>query len=391
MEEEIEKLKKEVAYVKLMLQEIQDSSADNDIVNPTTVMSGDIKSGNFVAGSTGWQITSAGDSEFNSLVVSGFIETEGAAADINTYSTTIGGGKITTNSIAADKLSVSTLSAISADMGTITAGTITGATLQTASSGRRIAMSSAVNNKISFYNESDTLIGDLIVTGSASEGELNLLLVDGAGLTMGYGTGVSSSNFFSLGSGGGGWSSAGTSGVSFNGVYRTSSSSEYLAVKRGSGVTTAETDLTFVAPAINLNGTTRTTWPSASMVYPGAGIALSTGSAWGTSITNNSSNWNTAYGWGDHASGGYAVKSSSNTFTSTNIFSGLVTANGGITLGASDVLTFSAGAYIDDPKAIYFSLETSAPGASEGGVYYNTSTGYLYVHDGSGYKALAYV
>jgi hypothetical protein len=41
------------------------------------------------------------------------------------------------------------------------------------------------------------------------------------------------------------------------------------------------------------------------MVYPDAGIALSTGSAWGTSITNNSANWNTAYGWGDHASEGY--------------------------------------------------------------------------------------
>ena len=31
------------------------------------------------------------------------------------------------------------------------------------------------------------------------------------------------------------------------------------------------------------------------MVYPGAGIALSTGTAWGTSITDNSSNWNDAY------------------------------------------------------------------------------------------------
>jgi len=38
-----------------------------------------------------------------------------------------------------------------------------------------------------------------------------------------------------------------------------------------------------------------------TMTYPGAGIPLSTGSAWGTSITNNSSNWNTAYGWGNHA------------------------------------------------------------------------------------------
>jgi hypothetical protein len=36
-----------------------------------------------------------------------------------------------------------------------------------------------------------------------------------------------------------------------------------------------------------------------TMVYPGAGIPLSTGSAWGTSITNNSANWNTAYSWGN--------------------------------------------------------------------------------------------
>lgn len=36
------------------------------------------------------------------------------------------------------------------------------------------------------------------------------------------------------------------------------------------------------------------------MDYPDAGIALSTGSDWGTSITNNSANWNTSYGWGNH-------------------------------------------------------------------------------------------
>lgn len=38
-----------------------------------------------------------------------------------------------------------------------------------------------------------------------------------------------------------------------------------------------------------------------SMVYPDSGIPLSTGSAWGVSITNNSTNWNTAYSWGNHA------------------------------------------------------------------------------------------
>lgn len=34
-----------------------------------------------------------------------------------------------------------------------------------------------------------------------------------------------------------------------------------------------------------------------SMVYPGPGIPSSTGSAWGTSITDNSPHWNTAYDW----------------------------------------------------------------------------------------------
>jgi len=42
---------------------------------------------------------------------------------------------------------------------------------------------------------------------------------------------------------------------------------------------------------------------SATMDYPDAGIALSTGVAWTVgSITNNSANWNTAYSWGNWAS-----------------------------------------------------------------------------------------
>ena len=48
-----------------------------------------------------------------------------------------------------------------------------------------------------------------------------------------------------------------------------------------------------------------------SMVYPAAGIALSTGSAWDTSITNNSTDWNTAFSWGNHASAGYYVGTAS--------------------------------------------------------------------------------
>jgi hypothetical protein len=37
------------------------------------------------------------------------------------------------------------------------------------------------------------------------------------------------------------------------------------------------------------------------MIYPSAGIPISTGTAWSTSITNNSANWNTAFSWGNHA------------------------------------------------------------------------------------------
>ena len=66
-------------------------------------------------------------------------------------------------------------------------------------------------------------------------------------------------------------------------------------------------------PAVNgylLSSTTGGTrsWivPPAAMQYPTAGIALSTGSAWSGSITNNSANWNTAYSWGNHATAGYA-------------------------------------------------------------------------------------
>lgn len=68
-----------------------------------------------------------------------------------------------------------------------------------------------------------------------------------------------------------------------------------------------------------------------SMTYPGAGIPLSTGSAWDTSITNNSSNWNTAFGWGNHASAGYLTSLSNGNGTTASgsavDLGGTVTAN----------------------------------------------------------------
>ena len=80
--------------------------------------------------------------------------------------------------------------------------------------------------------------------------------------------------------------------------------------------------------------------------YPLAGIALSTGSAWGTSITNNSTNWNTAYGWGNHASAGYLT--SITTSTPTN-GTGFLKGNGSvISFDNSTYLTSLSGACLLD-------------------------------------------
>lgn len=90
------------------------------------------------------------------------------------------------------------------------------------------------------------------------------------------------------------------------------------------------------ARTITINGiaydlSANRSWTITSMVYPGTGIPLSTGSGWGTSITDNSSNWNTAYTdrlkWDGSATGLVAATGRNslggttigqNVFTSTN-------------------------------------------------------------------------
>jgi hypothetical protein len=89
---------------------------------------------------------------------------------------------------------------------------------------------------------------------------------------------------------------------------------------------------------LTINGVTydlsaNRSWTIDSMVYPSAGIALSSGTGWGTSIVNNSANWNTAFGWGNHASAGYVP------------YTG---ANSNLNLGANNLILGSGntGAYI---------------------------------------------
>ena len=79
-----------------------------------------------------------------------------------------------------------------------------------------------------------------------------------------------------------------------------------IAINRGgTGASTAATALANLggvptSRTLTINGvgydlSADRSWTINSMVYPSAGIAVSTGTAWGTSITDNSSNWNTAY------------------------------------------------------------------------------------------------
>ena len=72
-----------------------------------------------------------------------YLQKGNAASDINSNSTTIDGGKITTNSINVNRL---------------VAGTLTGFRVQTSSSGQRVVMSES-SNSLSFWNSSGNEVG----------------------------------------------------------------------------------------------------------------------------------------------------------------------------------------------------------------------------------------
>ena len=118
---------------------------------------------------------------------------------------------------------------------------------------------------------------------------------------------------------------SGGTGISYNSGTGVITSSVTLADL--GGVPTSRT-LTINGTAFDLSA--NRSWSIDSMVYPGAGIPISTGSAWGTSIANNSGNWNTAFSWGNHAGlylpiGGGTLTGALNGTTAS--FSGTISAN----------------------------------------------------------------
>jgi hypothetical protein len=166
----------------------------------------------------------------------------------------------------------------------------------------------------SIVNQTDVNLGTVTTNGSVTT---NKITVGGVGLTgMTSGTGalyynaganrVTVANYNSGGSvvfevNGGQYSvtlnpdlSVRLMGYTTNGFLKTSGSNGTLVVDSASYVPTTRT-LTINGTAYDLSADR--SWTINSMVYPSAGIAVSTGSAWGTSIVDNSSNWNDAYSY----------------------------------------------------------------------------------------------
>ena len=97
----------------------------------------------------------------SSITLTGYVQTGGAAADVNANATTISGSKITTGSLDASKITAGTITATQIQSGSITTNkllageivgfTVTGGIVRTASSGTRVELSS---NQIAIYNGS---------------------------------------------------------------------------------------------------------------------------------------------------------------------------------------------------------------------------------------------
>jgi len=123
----------------------------------------------------------------------------------------------------------------------ITAGTLTGRTVQTATSGKRIRLSSSPQNEIEFLDD-NTLIGILEVDKVGDDGYFRLLDSEGMGLRLRLGMGASVFSSSDLGSYGGSFY---TGGSMTNGSISMTAGdgSKYFRIIRSSGSYYMETDV----------------------------------------------------------------------------------------------------------------------------------------------------
>jgi hypothetical protein len=113
--------------------------------------------------------------------------------------------------------------------------------------------------------------------------------------------------------------------------------------------------------------------------FASAGLMTTDGSGNYTVTTNNSSNWNTAFGWGDHAAQGY-ITSETNDLTSAVTWANVPNANitessvtqhqGALSINESQITFTSAFIELTD-----LSIGTPASASGSGDIAYNNTTG----------------
>lgn len=161
----------------------------------------------------------------------------GTATYILVQATQIIADNIIANTITAQKMNVAQLSAITADIGSITSGTITGVLFRTATTGQRIEITSSPTNLIKFY-DSATLYGQLEVYNSGGEGKIALTSVDGGGLFINTGVGASGFSSIEIAAQGGSFETSGNASNGFATASATGAAGTALMQLSASGAST---------------------------------------------------------------------------------------------------------------------------------------------------------
>lgn len=174
----------------------------------------------------------------------------GTATYVLVQATQVIADNIIANTITAQKMNVAQLSAISADIGSITSGTITGVLFRTATTGQRIEITSTPTNLIKFF-DSSTLYGQLEVVNSGGEGKINLTSVDGGGLFINTGVGASGFSSIEIAAQGGSFE---TSGNASNGFATASATGGAGTAEIALSASGASTEIDITADDIIIDG-----------------------------------------------------------------------------------------------------------------------------------------
>jgi hypothetical protein len=165
-------------------------------------------------------------------------------------------------------------------------GTFTGGTFQTAASGARAEMSAA--NGFRIYNSGGSYASLSLNVGNT----LNINTV--VGLQVG-GNAILLNPDPSIG--------IQTPTLSATGSISAGSLSSFIVNSSGNITKINNVATSFPSSQGGANtylkndGSGNLSWAAGTMVYPGAGIAVSTGSGWGTSLANNTAAWDDAVDW----------------------------------------------------------------------------------------------